>query len=208
MRLRDVSRLISLVVAVLLILAFYFNVPFLRQWEKILTNWAVIVAGFALGLGAINLGMRHVERIRRRPEERVFSGVCLIFLVGMTAIGVFGSTGHPLYKFWFGAVIDACQSSVSAFLIFYIATAAFRAFHARNVDAAFMLVATGLVILGQAPIGGWISRYLPAASTWLIDTINLAGQRGLLIASGIGALAASFRILLGIDRGPFSKSEG
>ena len=39
-----------------------------------------------------------------------------------------------------------------------------------------------------------------------MNIINLAGQRGITIAAGLGAIAAALRIVLGLERAPFMES--
>jgi hypothetical protein len=88
-------------------------------------------------------------------------------------------------------------------LAFFIASSSFRAFRAKNVEAALLLVAGAMVMLGQAPFGAVIWSAFPTISDWVIKYPNLAAQRGLMIASGVGFMSVSLRTILGYSRSRF-----
>ncbi|MCL5039724.1 MAG: hypothetical protein M1299_07900, partial [Firmicutes bacterium] len=81
------------------------------------------------------------------------------------------------------------------------ASASFRAFRARNVEATILLLAGVLVLLGRAPVGELISGFFPRGADWLMNVPNIAGNRAILIGAAIGTVATGLRLLLGIDRG-------
>ncbi len=85
-------------------------------------------------------------------------------------------------------------------LVFYIGSASYRAFRAKNFEATLLLVAGVIVMLGQAPIGATISKTIPKISGWILDVPNTAGMRGIILGASIGAVSQAFRIMLGIER--------
>jgi hypothetical protein len=93
-------------------------------------------------------------------------------------------------------------------LAFFIASAAFRAFRARNAEATLMLVAACVVMLGLTPpfVQLWDSLVpvLPGLPTtakdWILEVPNMASRRAILLGIGLGAIAQSFRIILGLER--------
>jgi hypothetical protein len=97
-------------------------------------------------------------------------------------------------------VFDPCNSTMFALLAFFVASAAFRAFRARNVEAALLLGAAILVMLGRAPLGRSISDVFPDFGQWLIDIPNNAGRRAIMMGAAIGAIATGLRVIVGLER--------
>ncbi len=97
-------------------------------------------------------------------------------------------------------VFDPCNSTMFALLAFFVASAAFRAFRARNAEAALLLGAAILVMLGRAPLGGAISDIFPTVSQWLIDIPNNGGRRAIMMGAAIGAVATGLRVIVGLER--------
>lgn len=87
-----------------------------------------------------------------------------------------------------------------ALLVFYIASAAFRAFRARNIEATLMLSAAILVMIGRVPIGMAVSNMFPKLANWIMCVPNSAGQRGIIIGATIGVIAVGLKTILGIER--------
>jgi hypothetical protein len=87
-----------------------------------------------------------------------------------------------------------------ALLAFFIASAAFRAFRARNAEAALLLGAAILIMLGRVPIGRAMSDVLPQISDWILSVPNNAGRRAIMMGAALGAIATSLRVILGLER--------
>jgi hypothetical protein len=97
-------------------------------------------------------------------------------------------------------VFYPCNATMFALLAFFIASAAFRAFRARNAEAALLLGAAIIIMLGRAPIGRAISDMLPLISDWILDVPNNAGRRAIMMGAALGAIATGLRIILGLER--------
>ncbi|HFD04892.1 MAG TPA: hypothetical protein ENJ25_01970 [Firmicutes bacterium] len=87
-----------------------------------------------------------------------------------------------------------------ALLSFFIASAAYRAFRARNMDATLLLITAVLVMLGRVPVGYQMWHSFPAVAEWIMAVPQMAAKRGILIGVSLGSLAVSLRIMLGIER--------
>jgi hypothetical protein len=98
-------------------------------------------------------------------------------------------------------------ATMFSLLAFFIASAAFRAFKARNVTAVLLLATAFIVMLGRVPIGALITRSLPenmqlgSIVEWILNIPNMAAQRGILMGVGLGMIATAIKIILGIERG-------
>ena len=181
----------------------------------------VIVAGFALLLGVVNVIQGNVKKIERRAKGWPYAVVLLIGLIVPGTIGLlsagnvgpFHGIGHNtngsqtpfswITEYFFGPL----QSTMFSLLAFYVASAAFRAFRVRNVEATILLVSAVIVMLGRIPLGDVIFRVFPGGSTWLgrftewlMDKPNTAAQRGIIIGAALGAASLSLRVILGIER--------
>jgi hypothetical protein len=97
-------------------------------------------------------------------------------------------------------VFDPCNSTMFALLAFFVASAAFRAFRARNVEAALLLGAAILVMLGRAPLGRSLHDIFPDLAQWLIDIPNNAGRRAIMMGAAVGAIATGLRVIVGLER--------
>jgi hypothetical protein len=114
-------------------------------------------------------------------------------------ITLWGPTGR-VYVWIYDYVFYPCNATMFALLAFFIASAAFRAFRARNAEAALLLGAAIIIMLGRAPIGRAISDLLPLISDWILDVPNNAGRRAIMMGAALGAIATGLRIILGLER--------
>lgn len=97
-------------------------------------------------------------------------------------------------------VFAPCNSTMFALLAFFVASAAFRAFRARNVEAALLLGSAIIVLLAQAPIGRWLTTALPHLSDWILDILSNGSRRAIIMGAAVGAIATGLRVILGIER--------
>ncbi len=103
------------------------------------------------------------------------------------------------------------MATMFAMLAFYVASAAFRAFRARNAEATLLLLTATIVMLWRVPMGEGlfiaIHPKLPnLINTYIMGGVNVAVQRGIIIGAALGASATSLRIMLGIERTYMGKS--
>ena len=55
--------LVAFIVGTIIVVSYFLNVPTLQVTAEAFINWAVILSGFALGLGVINLLQVHSKNI-------------------------------------------------------------------------------------------------------------------------------------------------
>lgn len=110
-----------------------------------------------------------------------------------------GPSGR-VYVWIYDHVFAPCNSTMFALLAFFVASAAFRAFRARNAEAALLLVSAIIILVARAPIGRSISPMLPEFSDWILDIPNNAGRRAIMMGAAIGAIATGLRVILGLER--------
>jgi len=163
--------------------------------------WIRAMSPFGMLLGVISLCMMHTSKIRRKAPKWQYS---FFFFAGfiITALAGFigGTQKGGLYMWLFENMQMPMSATMFALLAFYMASAAYKAFRARSAEATVLLVAAIVVMLAQVPLGVKISRYLPDISQWILDVPNLASKRGILLGVGLGSVATTLKILLGIER--------
>lgn len=81
-----------------------------------------------------------------------------------------------------------------------------------------MMVAAAVCMLGQVPLGMWLTHSLPlsgplsslrmeAMANWTLGVISMAGLRAVGFGILVGGLAMSLRIWLSLERGAFFEQE-
>ncbi len=172
--------------------------PTLQNVSKILTTWVVILTATAIGVGMITASRTHIGRIKRKTPGWYNSVLLLIGMVSVFLIGmILGTTSAP-YQFIFNSVLVTSSATVYALLGFFVLSASYRAFSVRTKEAAAMMVATLITILGTLVIGEFLQ--IGPLSTWFFDVLSLGPNRALMVGVFIGAFAYMLRILFGRER--------
>jgi hypothetical protein len=194
--------ILTFVVGTALIALYFIPHHVAQEVNGQLLLWATIVYAFALILGSVSLWNTHAQRVRQKISGWPFSIVTMVALVATTFMGVAWGVSEesPLGKFY-NAINSPLASTMFALLAFFIASAAFRAFRARNVEATLLLVTAVVMMIGRVSIGEFLWRGFPGATEWLLDVPNLAAKRAIAIGVGLGAVSTALKIILGIERG-------
>ena len=210
-----VPVIIAFLTGFLMIVSFFFRPEgsWLGQIEPQILSWVTIVGGFTLVLGVVSIVRVNFGVVRRKGEAWPYKLATLISIFVMIIPAVlpvrwsplFGTGTNSIYD-WFFINLDApMMSTMFAMLAFYIASAAFRAFRARNAEATLLLITAVLVMLWRIPMGEALLESIhpdlpQIINTYIMGGANLAVQRGIIIGAALGAAAMSLRILLGIER--------
>ncbi len=195
---------------------------FLTGYKDTIGTVSSVIGGFTLLLGIINLLSIHFKTIAKHKLGWPSS---IAFFVAFIAIIVFGmmqtygraggntkALGSAWYDVLFNGGLAQLQASMFAMVAFYIVSAAYRAFRIRSAEAALMMIAAFLVMLGFVPFGIWLTSGLPASLSflhldiirgWIMEIPNAAAQRGMAFGIGVGALAMGLRIWLSLERGAY-----
>jgi len=204
---KELPVAITLILAILYVLANYFTgVAFLDTAKNLLDRWYLIVAAWAVLVGSINLTQIHGRRISGKREGWIFSVWLLICLYGMMFFGIFvaKNASHPGWTFMYNQLIAPMNATVYSTIVFYIGSAAYRAFRVRSPEASVLLVTALIMMLGRVPLGRMLLGGHPALSQmadWILNIPNSAGMRGIQIGACLGGVATALRIALGIERG-------
>jgi|SRR5690554_640675 len=199
------KRQIPLILIITLCFLFVFHafIPhkYSQDFYQWWLSWVRAMTPFAVVLGVMSLSMVHWTKISRRLPNWQYSAVTLIALLFTTLAGFLWGTqpGTP-YMWIFTNMQMPMASTMFSLLAFYIASAAYKAFRARSLEATVLLLAAIIVMLAQVPIGMAISRWIPQISDWILNVPNMAAKRGIALGVGLGMTATSLKIMLGIER--------
>jgi hypothetical protein len=117
-----------------------------------------------------------------------------------------------VYDFVFNYVNAPLGATLFSLVSFYMVGAAFRSFRVKSMEAGFLILSAIIVLIGQIPIGTYLSSWLPLvqgqpAIPWLKDqlltVLNAAAYRAVLLGMAIAAVSTSVRLWLGLEKGMF-----
>ncbi|MCA8996925.1 MAG: hypothetical protein KDA80_08065 [Planctomycetaceae bacterium] len=122
--------------------------------------------------------------------------------------GSYSAQGSP---FWwiYEYIFQPLLTTTFAMLAFYVASAAFRAFRAKNLEATLLLGTAFIILLGRTFLGAVLSNMVPDAlsilrvdqlTIYIMSIFNTAGNRAIMIGIALGIASTSLKVLLGIDR--------
>jgi len=217
---REIPLILTSVAGLVFAISYFIpHWPF-GQSESIFGDWILIVAAFAIWLGALNLLQVSLLKITRRSEGWGYAIVVIVSLLITLAVGFYsgyhGKNMNPPVSFrdagtyfdWiYRFVYTPLSSTMFSMLAFFVASAAYRAFRARNLEASILLITGFFVMGGRVPLfdlgTGWLWNHYPVfskLSEWIMAVINSSGQRAIMIGIALGIMSSSLRIILGIER--------
>jgi uncharacterized protein YacL len=197
-----IGQVIGVITAVSMLVPFFLKTaPAVTRFSSAVQNMALVIAAFALGVGAISLFQLHGRRVAKRDPNSPYSLALLVTMSLMVIFGlIIGTPSSPAYKFMFDNVLNSLNSMFFAILCFYLGSAAYRAFIIKNGEAAVMMVSAVLVMIGNIPLGTAVWSQFPVIANWIMVVPNTAAMRGILLGGSLGFIATGLRILLGLER--------
>lgn len=176
----------------------YFIPALLPAYERI-NDYLQVVYAFSIVLGVSSVLQRHGKRILSRHKDRIYSAAALLAMVVMLVAGFTGGRERgSLFQDLFTGILLPVQATMFALLAFYLASAAFRAFRTRSLDATVLLVAAVVVMIGRLDDGHTLG--IPALARWILDGPNLVAKRAILLGVGLGMASTALKVVLGIER--------
>jgi hypothetical protein len=196
------STAIAIIVGVLVLLGYFIPVEPLLSLRATLLQWAVILAGFALLAGVVNLFQVHWSRIRIGQKGSFYSMILILSLVLTLALTAYYDPTSPVAGWIFSNIQVPVESSLLALLTIVLVYAGVRLLRRRlNALSVIFLLTALVVLLGTAPllIVGEVP-VLTSIRNIIVQIPAVAGARGLLLGIALGAIATGIRVLMGADR--------
>jgi len=202
----EIPIIITAICTLLQVIPYYFNIPVIDQASAIERDWMLLIVNMAVFVGVISIGQVHGKKIMRRAKNWEYSVVLMISLIIMALTGLpIESIGlgldNSIYNFLFIHVMTPLGSTMYSIIAFFITSAAYRAFRARNIEAALILVSGTIVVMSNAPLFTATLPFLITWKNWIFDVPNTATMRGVMMGAALGAIALAVRTLMGIERG-------
>ncbi len=212
---RQIPLVICFLFGIVMIITQFSPHPVSKSIYERIISGVLIIGPFALVLATITLIQTHINRIQRRTEHWEYSLVVFAGLITMVVIGVPFGPENPVFVWLYANVQVPMDATMFSLLAFFIASAAYRAFRARSMEATLLLVTALIVMLGNVPVGdlmwnrmmSWtglsffgIENQASAAREWILDNPNLSARRGIILGVSLGVISQSIRIILGIER--------
>jgi hypothetical protein len=208
---RYIPLAITFVMGIIMVIATYFlatGTP-AREATTLLTGTVDVIVATAGVIGLIVLLRHHGVNVSRRGKYWKYSIITIIGVVLYLIVGIYGVATTERYLMvasepvaWvYNEIYAHMDATIFSLLAFFIASAAYRAFRLRSLEASILLLVGALMLLGRAPIGGATWEGFPNIATWLLNVPNAAGTRAITIGIAIGAILLAVRQLMGVERG-------
>lgn len=195
---------VAIGVGLIVLLGQFISNATLDQIVGALVGWGAIVAAFALLLGLVNVILFHTGRVIARHAQMPFSILILLSAL-IVFLLVLPSGGASAASFWvLRYIYQPLEASFLALLVFFIATAIYRALRMRTWEMALFALSAFIVLVGSVPFMQVLPPIFPAAKEWVVNVPTVAGMRGILLGVALGIIATGLRLLTGIDR-PYSQ---
>lgn len=166
----------------------------------------VFMTQASMFLGCLNLLRIHGHNVMKRKSGWIYSAWLLFVMFAYLIYGLWKSNSDPGYMWIWNAVYVPLDATMFSLIAFFIASAAYRAFRVRSIEAAAMLVTAFIVMLAQVPIGeviwgskSWLGG-IPGISKWILAIPNAAAVRAIDLGIFLGFMATQTRVFLGIER--------
>jgi hypothetical protein len=202
----EIPIAITVLCTLLQIVPFYIEIEPLEAFSDTFRSWMILVATCALFLGAASLSLLHTKKIQRRTTGWQFSvltlvSMVLIMVTGLPIPEIGLGVDNQVFDFLFTNILTPLGATMYSIIAFFITSAAYRSFRARNLEATVVLVSGILMICYNAPLMTSLWQGFIPIGDWIFSVPNMATMRAVIIGSALGAIALAMRVLLGIERG-------
>lgn len=180
---------------------FFPVIPGLSQIVSYLSAWIPVLINLTALVGTISLIMRNVNSIKVKEKNYWLSAwTLLIMAVVYGTYLAYGNVTSSMYMWLYDTIYANISAATMGLLGFYILLSAARAFRARNLEVAVLIISAIFVLLTNATVGAAISPVIPQIGSWLLNVPGFGTARGMAIAGGIGVIVMGLRILIGDEK--------
>ncbi len=154
---RQLPLVITFFVGMLVIVSqFIPHQPF-GSLAETLQGWFLIISGFAILLGQLNLLKVNIIKISRKSRNWQYYIICIVSFAVMVIAGILWGTqdqpgllggsevlvsflGRKPFDYFFKYFFENLSATMFSLLAFFMASASYRAFRARNLESSLLLI--------------------------------------------------------------------
>jgi len=145
---RQLPIILVFICGITMVIQFFVPHEYSEDLFQYANDFVIVIGILALPVGIYSLMTQTVRKARREPKERLYSlatiaGFLVMIIAGSRREWFTGATS--LSSNMFNYVLVPAQATLFSMLAFYIASAAYRAFRARTLLAALLLLTAFVV---------------------------------------------------------------
>ncbi len=197
--------ILAILSGIVVLAGFFFPGTMLSVFRIYALELAIILAAFASLIAIANLIIVHWNKIFSEPRQSFYSAILLAGFLCIFFAGIIFTPANTFFSKFSATVIFTVESSLLALLCLSLAVACFKLFQKRKSGLAVVFGISTIIFLltfsgffSTAIQFSWLKPFLA-----IINSLPLAGARGILLGISIGAIVTGLRVLIGADR-PYS----
>ena len=202
---REIPLLITGLVGVAFVVQYFVPHPPFGDLSNWFSDWFSIIQACAIVLGVLNLMKISIQSVFSRKEDWFYSIViiatfALMVIAGLGAGQSYGEAG-TVFDWMYRNAFIPLSSTMFALLAFFVASASYRAFRARNFEATLLLVAAFFAIVTLPVEFDASSRAIKLLAQHGIVTREEQGHaRAVLNAAALTYVAAALMAIMTLVR--------
>jgi hypothetical protein len=194
--------ILAIVVQFLIYIPYFVDVPApMKTAESELLRFAVNIASFAMLVGVYTATRKEIIRIGKRQKGWIYGVWVLILIWVMIIAGLVLGQTTPIFKFLQDSMLLPGDATIYSIVLFYMISAAGRAFRLRDTGSSLLLIVVVLVLLQQAPIAAIVWDGFVPIGNWLNNYLGMSISRTFAIVTALGGIILAVRFLSGKEMG-------
>ncbi len=202
----EIPIFLTIICTLLQVIPYYIDIKVLNDTANTVNLWVLLIVAWATFIGPLSLMQVHGKAVQKRGKGWYFSIVVIVCTIVMMIAGLpisevgLGTT-NAVYQWLFTYGQTPLSGTMYGIIAFFITSAAYRAFRAKNIEATIVLVAGLAMVMYNAPVFTASWPGFRVIGQWIYDIPNMATNRAVTIGAALGAIALAVRTLMGIERG-------
>jgi hypothetical protein len=187
------------------ILVYFFKITPLNNTVDLLRDWVLILTAMSILVALITFWIRYTkilsEGIRKSDYEQILtSGIALLLFLVAAIPGIIYGTSSKIFVRLYQMFFPPSHATMWAMNAFFLASSSFRAFKARNIEAALLLITASITMLSLAPAGNLLWTGFETIQIFLADSFLTGAERAIAIGGAVGVISLGLRIIFGFER--------
>lgn len=202
----EIPIVITIIATLLQVIPYYVDIPVVNDAANTVNLWVLLIVAWATFIGPLSLLQVHGKTVQKRSKGWYFSAIIIVatlvmMIAGLPIMEVGLGPSNAVYQWLFTYGQTPLSGTMYGIIAFFITSAAYRSFRAKNIEATIVLVAGLAMVLYNAPVftASWPGFRM--IGQWIYDIPNMAVNRAVTIGAALGAIALAVRTLMGIERG-------